>query len=55
MEIRVDSNEQKDKVLRRLIKIHVPTEEISQEFRVYGYIQPSQSIEYAALTHNQEN
>lgn len=49
VEIRVDSKEQKDKVLCELARVHVPIEEISVGFRVYGYIQPGQSIEYAKL------
>jgi hypothetical protein len=36
VEIRVESKEQKDKLLRELAKAHVPTEEIPEGFRVYS-------------------
>ncbi len=47
VEIRFESKEQKQKVLSELARVHVPTVEISGGFRVYGYIQQGQSIEYA--------
>ena len=49
VEIRTESNEQRHSVLSVLDRVHVPTEEISDGFRVYGYIQPGQQIEYAKL------
>jgi hypothetical protein len=49
VEIRIESKEQKQKVLSELTRVHVPTEEIPEGFRVYGYIQPGQSIQYAKL------
>jgi hypothetical protein len=49
VEIRIESKEQKQKVYSELAKVHVPTEEVPEGFRVYGYIQPGQSIQYAKL------
>jgi len=49
VEIRTESEEQKQGVLSVLDRVHVPTEEISDGFRVYGYVQPGQQIEYAKL------
>jgi len=49
VEIRIESKEQKHKVLSELARVHVPTEEISEGFRVYGYIKLGQSIQYAKL------
>jgi len=49
VEIHIESKEQKEKVLSELVRVHVPTEEMSEGFRVYGYIQLGQSIEFAKL------
>jgi len=49
VEIRTESKEQKQKVLSELARVHVPAEEISEGFRVYGYIQLGQSIQYTKL------
>lgn len=45
VEIRIESKEQRHSVLTVLERVHVPTEEISDGFRVYGYIQPGQKVE----------
>ncbi|AMC37166.1 hypothetical protein VN23_18825 [Janthinobacterium sp. B9-8] len=47
VEIRIESNDQKDCVLTELIRIHVPVEKITEGFRVYGYIWLGQPLEYA--------
>jgi hypothetical protein len=49
VEIRVESKDHKDTVLAALAKVHVPTEEIENGFRVYGYIHQGQAIQYAKL------
>jgi hypothetical protein len=46
VEIRIELENQKQKVLSALSKVHVPTEETPLGFRVYGYIKAGQSIHY---------
>ena len=49
VEIYVHSKEQKNQVISELTRMHLPTKEITNGFRVYGYIQLGEPIEYAKL------
>ena len=46
VEIRTESDEQKQTVLSLLKEIHVPGEETETGFKVYGYIPSGKAIDY---------
>lgn len=49
VEIRITSPEQKECILEKLAKIHVPIESTSESIKVFGYIKTGQFVEYAKL------
>lgn len=46
VEIAVESDEQRAAVLAELIRIHVPGETTASGYRVFGYAEPGQAVDY---------
>jgi len=48
VEIAVDTDEQRDAVLQELVRIHVPAERTTSGYRVFGYAEIGQTVDYIA-------
>lgn len=46
VEIKAESEEQKELIFSKLKDVHVPGHETANGYRVYGYIKEGQSIDY---------
>jgi hypothetical protein len=46
VEIAIDSDEQRVAVLKELAQVHVPGEQIDSGFRVFGYANLGQAVDY---------
>ena len=45
-ELAVDSDEQRDAVLKELVRIHVPGERTASGYRIFGYVETGQTVDY---------
>jgi hypothetical protein len=46
VEIAVDTDEQRAAVLAELVRIHIPGEATAFGYRVFGYAEPAQAVDY---------
>ena len=46
VEIAVDSDAQRDAILKELVRIHVPGERTASGYRIFGYAETGQTVDY---------